>query len=81
MGRKRKNYYFTEVTEKAIIRYNNEERPAMRNRIYNDHIAAAFDKLCENLNVWIIFSHNLSNAAAMWSLYILFLIAGLSSLL
>ena len=49
MGRKRKNYYFTDVTEKAIIRYNNEERPAMRNRIYNDHIAAAFDKLCENI--------------------------------
>ena len=49
MGRKRKNYYFTEVTEKAIIRYNNEERPAMRNRIYNDHIKDAFDKLCENI--------------------------------
>ena len=49
MGRKRKNYYFTEVTEKAIIRYNNEERPAMRNRIYNDHIKHAFDKLCENI--------------------------------
>ena len=41
MGRKRKNYYFTDVTEKAIIRYNNEERPAMRNRIYNDHIKDA----------------------------------------
>ena len=49
MGRKRKNYYFTDVTEKAIIRYNNEERPAMRNRIYNDHIRDAFDKLCENI--------------------------------
>ena len=49
MGRKRKNYYFTDVTEKAIIRYNNEERPAMRNRIYNDHIKDAFDKLCENI--------------------------------
>ena len=49
MGRKRKNYYFTEVTEKAIIRYNNEERPFMRNRIYNDHIKDAFDKLCENI--------------------------------
>ena len=49
MGRKRKNYYFTDVTEKAIIRYNNEERPAMRNRIYNDHIKHAFDKLCENI--------------------------------
>ena len=49
MGRKRKNYYFTDVTEKAIIRYNKEERPAMRNRIYNDHIRDAFDKLCENI--------------------------------
>ena len=49
MGRKRKNYYFTDVTEKAIIRYNNEERPVMRNRIYNDHIKDAFDKLCENI--------------------------------
>ena len=49
MGRKRKNYYFTDVTEKAIIRYNKEERPAMRNRIYNDHIKNAFDKLCENI--------------------------------
>ena len=49
MGRKRKYYYFTDVTEKAIIRYNKEERPAMRNRIYNDHIKNAFDKLCENI--------------------------------
>ena len=49
MGRKRKNYYFTDVTEKAIIRYNNEKRPFMRNRIYNDHIKDAFDKLCENI--------------------------------
>ena len=49
MGRKRKNYNFTDVTEKAIIRYNKEERPAMRNRIYNDHIKNAFDKLCENI--------------------------------
>ena len=49
MGRKRKNYYFTDITEKAIIRYNNEERPFMRNRIYNDHIKDAFDKLCENI--------------------------------
>ena len=42
-------YYFTQKTEDAIIRYNNEERPAMRNRIYNDHIKDAFDKLCENI--------------------------------
>ena len=49
MGRKRKNYYFTDVTEKAIIRYNKDETPAMRNRIYNDHIKNAFDKFCENI--------------------------------
>tara|TARA_B100001123_G_C15288598_1_gene1016579 strand:- start:1235 stop:1963 length:729 start_codon:yes stop_codon:yes gene_type:complete len=42
-------YYFTQKTEDAIIRYNNEKRPAMRNKIYNDHIEAAFDKLCENI--------------------------------
>ena len=42
-------YYFTQKTEDAIIRYNNEERPFMRNRIYNDHIKDAFDKLCENI--------------------------------
>ena len=42
-------YYFTQKTEDAIIRYNNEKRAPMRNKIYNDHIAAAFDKLCENI--------------------------------
>ena len=42
-------YYFTQKTEDAIIRYNSEERATMRNKIYNDHIAAAFDKLCENI--------------------------------
>ena len=42
-------YYFTQKTENAIIRYNNEERVTMRNKIYNDHIRDAFDKLCENI--------------------------------
>ena len=42
-------YYFTQKTENAIIRYNNEERATMRNKIYNDHIRDAFDKLCENI--------------------------------
>ena len=42
-------YYFTQKTEDAIIRYNSEKRAPMRNKIYNDHIAAAFDKLCENI--------------------------------
>ena len=53
MGRKAKKgssrYYFTQETENAIIRYNKETRPYMRNRIYNDHINKAIDKLCENI--------------------------------
>jgi uncharacterized protein YerC len=53
MGRKAKKgssrYYFTQLTENAIIRYNKETRPHMRNRIYNEHIHKAFDKLCENI--------------------------------
>ena len=28
-------YYFTDDTEKAIIRHNKETRPHMRERIYN----------------------------------------------
>ena len=42
-------YYFTQVTEDAIIRYNKEEPAYMKQRIYNDHIRRAFDKLCENI--------------------------------
>ena len=44
-----KNYYFHQGTEKAIIRYNNSDRPSLRNKIYNEHIRAAFDKLAENI--------------------------------
>jgi len=53
MARKAKKgsprYYFTQKTEDAIIRYNKEERAYMKERIYNDHIRRAFDKLCENI--------------------------------
>ena len=49
MGRKRKNYYFTDTTERAIIRYNASDDPVLKNKIYNDHIRSAFDKLCENI--------------------------------
>ena len=41
--------YFTQITENAIIRYNGSEDSVLRNRIYNDHIAYAFDKLAENI--------------------------------
>ena len=42
-------YYFTQTTENAIIRHNKETRPHMRERIYNDHIRFAFEKLAENI--------------------------------
>ena len=41
--------YFTQITENAIIRYNSSEDSVLRNRIYNEHIAYAFDKLAENI--------------------------------
>ena len=54
MARKAKKgssrYYFTMDTEKAIIRYNNaEDKPKLRNKIYNEHIRKAFEKLVENI--------------------------------
>tara|TARA_B100000900_G_C20459482_1_gene666612 strand:+ start:219 stop:947 length:729 start_codon:yes stop_codon:yes gene_type:complete len=53
MGRKAKKgssrYYFTERTQAAIIRYNNTDDVRLKNKIYNDHIRSAFDKLCENI--------------------------------
>ena len=54
MARKAKKgssrYYFTMDTEKAIIRYNEaEDKPKLRNKIYNEHIRKAFEKLVENI--------------------------------
>ena len=54
MARKAKKgssrYYFTDKTERAIIRYNNaEDNPKLRNKIYNEHIRQAFEKLVENI--------------------------------
>ena len=42
-------YYFTDDTEKAVIRHNKETRPHMRERIYNEHIRTPFEKLAENI--------------------------------
>ena len=46
---KKKNYYFTQETEDAIIRYNDHPNPAVRNNIYRENIEYAFDKLAENI--------------------------------
>ena len=42
-------YYFTDKTQDAIVRHNAETRPHMRERIYNEHIRNAFEKLAENI--------------------------------
>ena len=44
-----KNYYFNIGTEKAIIRYNKTDSAHLKNKIYNEHISYAFDKLSENI--------------------------------
>jgi len=47
--KKGKNYYFNIGTEKAIIRYNKTDNAHLKNKIYNEHIRKAFDKLAENI--------------------------------
>lgn len=46
---KKKNVYFTQETEDAIIEYVSEESPRKRDRIYNERIHYAFYKLAENI--------------------------------
>ena len=41
--------YFTKVTELAIIKYNKETNQEIRNRIYEEEIKYAFEKLTENV--------------------------------
>jgi len=48
-AKKKKNYYFHQGTEDGIIAYNKSVIPYDRNKIYNEHIRAAFDKLAENI--------------------------------
>ena len=45
---KRKPYFGIDVQE-AVVRYNDETNPVVKNQIYRDEIAYAFDKLCENI--------------------------------
>ena len=49
MPRKKKKMYFDEVVQHAIVEYNNESAPHIRNKIYSERIAYAFDKLVENI--------------------------------
>ena len=47
--KKKSKIYFGKKTEDAIIRYNNCDKTHIKNRIYEEHIDAAFNKLAENL--------------------------------
>ena len=47
--KKKRKMYFGQVTEDAIIEYNKETDPIIRNQIYNESIQAPFDKLAENI--------------------------------
>ena len=49
--KKKKNsrIYFDQDVEDAIIRYNQSEDDIERNKIYQEEIHYAFDKLCENI--------------------------------
>ena len=49
-GRPRKSkMYFTPITEAAIIAYNAESDLKLRNKVFNEHIHRALDKLSENI--------------------------------
>ena len=43
--KKKSKMYFGTPVQQAIIRYNNSSNPVIKNRIYREHIAAAFDKM------------------------------------
>ena len=45
----KKKLYFGMEVQDAIIRYNGSENPSKRNKIYQEEIHKAFDKLAENI--------------------------------
>jgi len=46
----KKKLYFGPEVQDAIVRYNtNPDNHALRNKIYQEEIHKAFDKLCENI--------------------------------
>ena len=47
--KKKSKIYFGTPVQEAIVRYNESSNPAIKNRIYGEHIHAAFEKMAENL--------------------------------
>jgi hypothetical protein len=51
------NVYFTVATEDAIVAYNSTEDPRERDKIYNESIQGAFNKIAENVYNTFKFSY------------------------
>ena len=47
--KKRSKMYFTQETEDAIVRYNNEQNVAVRHKIYDEYLKYPIEKLAENI--------------------------------
>ena len=47
--KKKSRIYFGTPVQNAIIRYNENDNPVIKNRIYKEHITLLFNKLAENL--------------------------------
>jgi len=47
--KKKNNYYFTEITEKAIVDYCNTDSLSERSSLYIEHIQPAFDELVDKI--------------------------------
>ena len=47
--KKKNNYYFTEITEKAIVDYCNTDSLSERSSLYIEHIQPAFDELVNKI--------------------------------
>lgn len=47
--KKKNNYYFTEITEKAIVDYCNTDSLSIRSDLYVKHIQPAFDELVNKI--------------------------------
>ena len=45
----KKKLYFGPEVQDAIVRYNTSENPSKKNKIYQEEIHKAFDKLAENV--------------------------------
>lgn len=56
MGRPRKNNYFTDETEKAVLDYQKADSDRDRNRIFNNHLHIPLKKICE------IFANSIDHA-------------------